>query len=75
MLHYGLCFLVTTVQRSEGIMPVVDRAMKWVAPIPVHESLTTEGAADLFLQWVVQCCGMLQLIIADHYPLFMSAFW
>ena len=38
-----------------GIMNVVDRATKQVTLIPNHEGLTAAGAADLFLQWAVQC--------------------
>ena len=41
-------------------MTVVDRATKRVTLIPVHESVTAAGAADLFLQWVVWCYGMPQ---------------
>ena len=55
-------------------MTVVDRATKWVTLIPMHESVTAAGAADLFLQWVVQCYGMPQEVIADRDPHFMSAF-
>ena len=29
---------------------VVNRATKWVILIPMHESVTSVGAADLFLQ-------------------------
>ena len=57
-----------------GIMTVVDRATKRVTLIPVHESVTAAGAADLFLQWVVRCYGMPQEVIADWDPHFMSAF-
>ena len=56
-------------------MIVVDRAIKQVTLIPVHESVTATGAADLFLQWVVWCYGIPQEFIADWDPLFISAFW
>ena len=58
-----------------GIMTVVDRATKRVTLIPMHESVTAAGAADLFLQWVVRCYLMPQEVIADRDPRFMSAFW
>ena len=58
-----------------GIMTVVDRATKQVTLIPTHESVPASGAADLFLQWVMQCYGMLQEILLDHDPCFISAFW
>ena len=56
-------------------MTVVDRATKRVTLIPMHESVTAAEAANLFLQWVVQCYGMPQEVIADWDPHFMSAFW
>ena len=55
-------------------MTVVDRATKWVTLMPMHESVTAAGAADLFLQWVVQCYGMPQEVIVEWDPWFMSAF-
>ena len=56
-------------------MTVVDRATKWVTLIPVYESVTAAGAADLFLQWVVWCYGMPQEVIVYWEPHLMSAFW
>ena len=56
-------------------MTVVDRATKRVTLIPMHESVTAAGAANLFLQWVFRCYRMPQEVIADRDPYFMSAFW
>ena len=55
-------------------MTMVNRAIKQVALIPIHESVTAPGAAYLLLQWVVQCYGMPQKVIADRNPCFMSTF-
>ena len=57
-----------------GITTLVDRATKRVILIPMHESMTAAGAADLFLQWVVWCYGMPQEAISDWDPHFMFAF-
>ena len=51
-------------------MTVVNRADKRVILIPVYESMTAAGAADLFLQWVVWCYSMPQEVIADQDPPF-----
>ena len=56
-------------------MTVVDRVTKWVTLIPIHESVTAAGAADLFLLWVVWCYRMPQEIITELDPSFISAFW
>ena len=57
------------------IIIVMDRAAQQVTLIPMHERMTTAGAAYLFLQWVVQCYGMPQEVIADRDPHFISVFW
>ena len=53
----------------------MDKDTKQVSLIPMHESMIDAGAADLFLQWVVQCYGMVKEIIVNNDPCFMSAFW
>ena len=54
-------------------MTMMDRATKRVILIPMDESVIAAGAADLF--WVVWCNGILQEVIGNQEPHFMSAFW
>ena len=58
-------FGLPLLKRVNGIMTVVDRATKRVLLIPIHEGVTAAEAADLFLQWIVQCYGMPQEVISD----------
>ena len=56
-------------------MTVVDRATKRVTLTPVHESVTSKDAADLFLDRIVQLYGVPREIVSDRDPRFLSAFW
>ena len=56
-------------------MTVVYRATKRKTLVAVHVGITAVEAVDLFLLWVVRSFGVLQEIISDRDPRFMSCFW
>ena len=68
-------FRLLPCSRVNGISILVNRATKWVTLILLHKSVTVARAADLFLRWLVWCYRMLQDIIVDHDPCFMSDLW
>jgi len=55
-------------------MTVVDLVSKRAHFIPMHITVTVEGAARLFLHQVWKLHGLLKSIISDHGPQFIAHF-
>jgi len=58
----------------DAIMTVVDAVSKRVHFIPMHTTVTVEGAAQLFLHYVWKLHGLLKHIISDRGPQFVALF-
>src|SRR5258707_5274941 len=62
---------------SEGynaVLVVVDRLSKWIHAIPTVTSLDSTGVARLFLEHIWHHHGLLEEVISDHGPAFVSNF-
>jgi len=60
--------------RHDAVMTVVDAVSKRVHFIPMHTTVTAEGAAQLFLHYVWKLHGLLKCVISDHGPQFIALF-
>jgi len=58
----------------DAVMTVVDSVSKRAHFIPMHMTVTVEGAARLFLHQVWKLHGLLKSIISDHGPQFIAYF-
>jgi len=58
----------------DAVMTVVDLVSKRAHFIPMHITVTVEGAARLFLHQVWKLHGLLKSIISDHGPQFIAHF-
>jgi len=57
-----------------AVLVVVDHLSKQIHTIPTVTSLDSTGVAWLFLKHVWCCHGLLEEVISDHGPTFMSNF-
>ena len=55
-------------------MTVVDSVSKRAHFIPMHTTVTAEGAARLFLHQVWKLHGLLKCVVSDHGPQFIARF-
>jgi len=55
-------------------MTVVDAVSKRVHFIPMHTTVTAEGAARLFLHYVWKLHGLLKRVVSDRRPQFIALF-
>ena len=60
--------------RHNAVMTVVDSVLKRVHFIPMHMTVTAEGAARLFLHQVWKLHGLLKYVISDRRPQFIAHF-
>jgi len=60
--------------RHDAVMTVVDSVSKRVHFIPMHMTVTAEGAARLFLHQVWKLHGLPKCVISDHRPQFVAHF-
>jgi len=69
-------FMVKLPESSEHdtVMTVVDSVSKRVHFIPMHTTVTAEGAARLFLHYVWKLYGLLKRIVSNHGPQFVASF-
>jgi transposase InsO family protein len=58
-----------------GILVVIDRLTKMAHFIPTTMTITSQGAADLFLKHIFRHHGLPQNIVSDRDPRFTSQFW
>ena len=58
----------------DAVMTVVDSVLKRAHFIPMHTTVTAEGAARLFLHQVWKLHGLLKCIISDCRPQFIACF-
>ena len=58
----------------DTVMTVVDAISKRVHFIPMHTTVTVEGAARLFLHYVWKLHGLLKHVVSDRGPQFMALF-
>jgi len=56
------------------VITVVDSVSKWAHFIPMHTTVTVEGAAQLFLHQVWKLHGLLKYVVSDHRPQFTARF-
>ena len=59
----------------DGIQIYVDRLTKVTRFLPCVETITAEGAADLFTREILPHWGLPRSIISDRDPRFTSVFW
>src|SRR5258708_38950750 len=57
-----------------AVLMVVDRLSKWIHTVPTVTSLDSAGVARLFLKHVWHHHGLLEEVISDHGPAFVSNF-
>ena len=69
-------FVVKLLESSghDAIMTVVDAVSKRVHFIPMHTTVTAEGAARLFLHYVWKLHGLLKRVVSDRRPQFIALF-
>jgi len=60
--------------RHDAVMTVVDSVLKRVHFIPMHMTVTAEGAARLFLHQVWKLHGLPKYVISDCRPQFVARF-
>jgi len=58
----------------DAVMTVVDSVSKWAHFIPTHTTVTTEGAARLFLHQVWKLHGLPKCVVSDRGPQFVARF-
>jgi len=58
----------------DAVMTVVDSVLKRAHFIPMHTTVTAEGAARLFLHQVWKLHGLPKCIISDRRPQFVARF-
>jgi len=60
--------------RHDAVMTVVNAVSKRVHFIPMHMTVTAEGAAQLFLHYVWKLYGLPKRVVSDHGPQFIALF-
>jgi len=60
--------------RHDTVMTVVDAVSKRVHFIPMHMTVTAEGAAQLFLYYVWKLHGLPKCVVSDRGPQFVALF-
>ena len=58
----------------DAVITVVDSVLKRAHFIPMHTTVTVEGAARLFLHQVWKLHGLPKCVISDHRPQFVARF-
>jgi len=58
----------------DAVMTVVDLVSKWAHFIPMHTTVTAEGAAWLFLHQVWKLHGLPKCVVSDRRPQFIAYF-
>jgi len=56
------------------VMTVIDSVSKRVHFVPIHTTVTAEGAAKLFLYHVWKLHGLLKRVVSDCGPQFIASF-
>jgi len=69
-------FVVELLESSghDAVMTVVDAVSKRVHFIPMHMTVTAEGAAQLFLYYIWKLHGLLKCVVSNHRPQFVALF-
>jgi len=60
--------------RHDAVMTVVDSVSKRVHFVPMHTTVTAEGAARLFLHHVWKLHGLPKRVVSDRRPQFVASF-
>ena len=60
--------------RHDAVMTVMDAVSKRVHFIPMHMTVTAEGAARLFLHYIWKLHGLPKHVVSDHRPQFIALF-
>jgi len=60
--------------RHNAVMTVVDSVSKRIHFVPMHMTVTAEGAARLFLHHVWKLHGLLKCVVSDRGPQFVASF-
>jgi len=74
MLSVDFVVELPSSSRHDAIMTVVDSVLKRVHFIPMHTTVTVEGAARLFLHQVWKLHGLPKCVISDRGPQFIARF-
>jgi len=69
-------FVVELLESSghDGVMTVMDSVSKRVYFVPMHTTVTVEGAARLFLHYIWKLHGLPKHVVSDCRPQFMALF-
>ena len=67
--------LLTTKNRFNDIMVIVDKLMKFTSITPIKMTFSAEDITRLFFEKIISRFGMPQIIISDRDPRFTSKFW
>ena len=62
-------------RNNDGILTVVDRAMKMVHLIPIQQTITAIETARVYWDNVGRLHGIPRSIVSDRDPRFVSKFW
>jgi len=60
--------------RHDAVMTVMDAVSKRVHFIPMHMTVTAEGAARLFLHYIWKLHGLPKHVVSNHRPQFIALF-
>jgi len=60
--------------RHDAVMTIVDSVSKRVHFVPMHTTVTVEGAARLFLHHIWKLHGLPKRVVSDHRPQFVASF-
>jgi hypothetical protein len=59
----------------DNVLIVVDHVTRMAHFLPCTKSVTTEESANLFLQEVYRLHGLLEVLVSDRDPKFVSGLW
>jgi len=74
MLSVDFVVELSLSSRHNAVMTVVDSVSKRVHFIPMHMTVTAEGAAQLFLHQVWKLHGLSKYVVLDRGPQFITHF-
>jgi len=74
MLSVDFMVELSESSRHDTVMTVVDSVSKRVHFVPMHTTVTAEGAARLFLHHVWKLHGLPKHIVSDHGSQFIASF-
>ena len=58
-----------------AVFVVIDRLSKQAFSIPCYKTTTARDMADLYIQYIYHTKNLLDSIVSDRGPQFVSSFW